>query len=86
MGSYPPPGQGPGPGSVGRRIDEAIEVIEMEMRHAAAYINDAIVPQVRAESISALRNVANTLHNFANKLDQNKYPPPPGTPPRDDRR
>lgn len=79
MGTYPPPR--PGPGGVGRRIEEAVELIEMEMRHAAAYINDAIVPQVRAESICALRNVANTLHNFANKLDQNQYPP--GSPPRD---
>jgi hypothetical protein len=85
MGTYPPPGQGPGPGGVGRRIEEAIELIEMEMRHAAAYINDAIVPQVRAESISALRNVATTLHNFANKLDQTQYPPPAGGPPRDSR-
>ena len=37
-------------GGVGRRIEEAIELIEMELRHAAAYVNDAVIPQVRAES------------------------------------
>lgn len=78
MSTYPPPGpgQGPGPGpgtgSIGQRIDEAIELIEMELRHAAAYVNDAVIPQVRAESISALRNVANSLRTFADKLDANQ--------------
>ena len=90
MGSYPPPGPGytPGPGygpsGVGQRIEEAIELIEMEVRHAAACINSAIVPQVRAESITALRNVANSLRNFADRLDRDQAqtppPPPPGTP------
>ena len=51
MGTYPPPG----PGGVGRRIEEAIELIEMELRHAIAYVNDAVIPQVRRESISAMR-------------------------------
>ena len=97
MSSYPPPGSGPysgpgsysSPGGVGRRIEEAIELIEMEVRHAAAYVNDAIVPQVRTESISALRNVANSLRNFADRLEVNQVrdqarqqtPPPPSTPP-----
>ncbi|MDR3771776.1 MAG: hypothetical protein P4L26_00420 [Terracidiphilus sp.] len=86
MSTYPPPG--PGPGSIGQRIDEAIELIEMELRHAAAYVNDAVIPQVRSESITALRNVANALGNFAEKLDQQQarqqaaqqarqQPPPP---------
>ena len=84
MSSYPPPG--PGPGRVGQRIEEAIELIEMELRHAAAYLNDAVLPQVRTESISALRNVANSLGNFADRLDRNQTrqapaPPPPNPPP-----
>jgi hypothetical protein len=83
MSSYPPPGPGPG---VGQRIEEAIELIEMELRHAAAYINAAVIPQVRSESISALRNVANSLRNFADRLDQNQAqnqarPQPPTSPP-----
>jgi hypothetical protein len=87
MSSYPPPGPGswPGPGGVGQRIEEAVELIEMELRHAAAYINAAVIPQVRAESISALRNVANSLRNFADRLDQNQArqqasQPPPKDP------
>jgi hypothetical protein len=63
------PPYGPGSGSVARRIEEAIEVIELELRHAAAYVNDAVIPQVRSESISALRTVADSLRTFADKLD-----------------
>jgi len=82
MSTYPPPGPGaPGPGGVGRRIEEAIELIEMELRHAAAYVNDAVIPQVRSESIIALRNVGNALRNFADKLDRQQHPPPPNPPP-----
>jgi len=80
MGSYPPPG--PGAGGLGQRIEEAIELIEMELRHAAAYVNDAVIPQVRSESISALRNVANSLRNFADKLDRQQGPPPAGAGPQ----
>jgi hypothetical protein len=88
LNSYPPPGPGPYPGGVSRRIEEAIELIEMEVRHAAAYVNAAIVPQVRAESISALRNVANSLRGFADKLDQkqaqahSQNPAPSQAPPQ----
>jgi hypothetical protein len=78
MGTYPPPG----PGGVGQRIEEAIEMIEMEVRHAAAYINATVVPQVRAESITALRNVANSLRNFADRLDRQATPQTPN-PPKD---
>jgi hypothetical protein len=82
MSTYPPPGPGAprpgsGPGSIGQRIDEAIEMIEMELRHAAAYVNDAVIPQVRSESISTLRNVANSLRNFADRLDRQQPPNPP---------
>jgi hypothetical protein len=80
MSSYPPPPPNyPPPGGVGQRIEEAIELIEMEIRHAAAYINAAVIPEVRRESISALRNISNTLQGFADKLDQKSPPPPPPT-------
>jgi predicted transcriptional regulator len=83
MSTYPP--YGPGPGSVGQRIEEAIELIEMELRHAAAYVNDAVIPQVRSESISALRTVADSLRKFADRLDQPvqpvQQPPQPPRPP-----
>jgi hypothetical protein len=70
MGATPPPW--PGPGGLGQRIEEAVELIEMEVRHAAAYINAAVIPQVRTESISALRNVANSLRTFADHLDRQR--------------
>jgi hypothetical protein len=91
MSSYPPPPPpyGPPPGGVGQRIEEAVELIEMEIRHAAAYINAAVIPEVRRESISALRNISNTLRNFADRLDHQPAenssqppPPPPGQVPR----
>ena len=80
MSSVPPPGPGKGPG---HRIEECIELIEMELRHAAAYINDAVIPQVRTESISALRSAADAMRKFAVRLDhQNPPPPPPPQAPR----
>jgi hypothetical protein len=78
MSSYPPP---PPPGSVGQRIEEAVELIEMEIRHAAAYINAAVIPEVRRESILALRNISNTLRGFADRLDQEPPPKSPQDPP-----
>jgi hypothetical protein len=54
----------------------------MEIRHAAAYVNAAVIPEVRRESISALRTISNTLRSFADRLDQNQPPPPPGQAPR----
>jgi hypothetical protein len=65
---------------VGRRIEEAIELIEMELRHAVAYVNDAVVPQVRRESISAMRTVADTLRNLADRMDKNAGGPTGGPP------
>jgi hypothetical protein len=65
--SAPPPGT---PGSVGQRLDEALELIQMELRHAIAYVNDAVVPQVRRESISAMRSVADTLRSLADRIDR----------------
>lgn len=73
MSSNPPP-PGMGPGGVGRRIEEAIELIEMELRHAIAYVNDAVVPQVRSESISAMRKLSDTLRTLADRMDQPRGP------------
>jgi len=76
MSAYPPP---PGSaGSVGRRIEEAVELIEMELRHAVAYVNDAVVPHVRRESISAMRSVADTLRGLADRMDRAQNSPGSG--------
>ena len=74
MSTYPPPGQGPG--GVGRRIEEAVELIEMELRHTIAYINDAVIPQVRKESISAMRTIADKLREMADRFEQPRGPRP----------
>jgi hypothetical protein len=88
MSSYPPPPPPPppGPGGVGRRIEEAIELIEMELRHAAAYVNDAVIPPVRRESISAMRTLSDTLRNLADRMDRKPGGPtggPPNEPPNE---
>jgi hypothetical protein len=56
--------------SIGQRIDEAIELIQMELRHAITYVNDAVIPQVRRESIQGLRVAADTLRNLADRFEQ----------------
>ena len=76
MSTPPPPA--PGPGGVGRRIEEAVELIEMELRHAIGYVNDAVIPQVRRESILAMRSVADTLRNLADRIEHH---PPKGPQP-----
>jgi hypothetical protein len=55
---------------LGQRIDEAIELIEMELRHAVTYVNDAVIPQVRRESITAMRTAADTLRNLADRFEK----------------
>jgi hypothetical protein len=74
MSSYPPPG--PGTDGIGRRIEEAVELIEMELRHTIAFINDAIIPQVRTESVSAIRTLADKLRDLADRFEQPKGPRP----------
>ena len=74
MSTYPPPGQGGG--GIGRRIEEAVELIEMELRHTIAYINDAVIPQVRTESISAMRTIADKLREMADRFEQPRGPRP----------
>jgi hypothetical protein len=44
----------------------------MELRHAIAYVNDAVVPQVRKESITALRTVSDKLRELADRFDQDR--------------
>lgn len=63
------PGWG-GPPTLGQRIDEAVELIEMELRHAITYVNDAVIPQVRRESITAMRTAADTLRNLADRFEK----------------
>ena len=61
---------GAGASGVGQRIEEAIELIELELRHAITYVNDAVIPQVRKESISAMRTAAETLRDLADRFER----------------
>ena len=72
MSSNPPPGTGSG--GAGRRIDEAVERMETELRHLLAYVNEAVIPQVRAESISALRTAAGKLREMADRFERSGGP------------
>ncbi len=63
-----------GPPTLGQRIDEAIELIEMELRHAVTYVNDAVIPQVRRESITAMRTASDTLRNLADRFEKRGGP------------
>jgi hypothetical protein len=47
-----------------------MELIEMELRHAITYVNDAVIPQVRRESIFAMRTAADTLRNLADRFER----------------
>ncbi|HEY1254445.1 MAG TPA: hypothetical protein VGF01_06665 [Terracidiphilus sp.] len=78
MSSYPPPGPPYGPpfGGLGARLEEAVELIEMELRHTIAYVNEAVVPQVRKESITALRTVSDKLRDLADRFEQSRSPRP----------
>jgi hypothetical protein len=72
MGTHPPLGSDES--GAARRIEEIIESIELELRRAVAYVNDAVVPQIRHESISAMRTVAETLRNLADRMEQPQRP------------
>jgi hypothetical protein len=52
-----------------------MELIEMELRHAIAYVNDAVIPQVRSESIVAMRKVSDTLRSLADRMDKTQQGP-----------
>jgi hypothetical protein len=54
-----------------------MELIEMELRHAIGYVNDAVIPEVRRESITAMRTVSDTLRNLADRIERNHSPKGP---------
>ncbi len=62
-----------GPGAGQRAEDvlrEAITQIEAQLRHAIEYVNDAVIPEVRRESISGLRTAADKLRNLADRFER----------------
>ena len=75
MGNYPPHGRG-----YGQRLEELIQQLEAELREAVDYVNDSVVPQVRRESISAMRALSEKLRSLADRLDKQTT----GVPPKQD--
>ena len=67
MGTNPPPGPG-----VGERLEDIWQRIEAELKQAAAYVNSNVVPQVRKESVTAMRSVADALRNLADKIEKSQ--------------
>jgi hypothetical protein len=66
---------GSGAGGVGKRIEDAIELIEIELRQAVKYVNDSVIPQVRKESITAMRSAADTLRDLADRFERQSSQP-----------
>jgi hypothetical protein len=58
--------QGP---SIGQRIDEMVARMETELRGAATYVNENVVPQVRRESIVAMRTISEKLRDLADRME-----------------
>jgi hypothetical protein len=79
MGTYPPPGRG-----FGQRLEKLIQQVEEELREAVDYVNDAVVPQVRRESISTIRTLSEKLRSLADRLDR-QATPSPNPPPHSDK-
>lgn len=76
MGTYPPPGRG-----FSQHLEELFQQLDVEVRNAVTYVNDSIVPQVRRDSISAMRTLSEKLRTLADHLD-GQVPP---NSPRDSR-
>jgi hypothetical protein len=70
-----PPSPKPGETGSGWRMDETVARLEWELRQAITYMNDAVIPQVRAESISAMRRVADTLQSLADRIEKHQGGP-----------
>jgi hypothetical protein len=79
VSTTPPSGSGNGPRPKSG-FEEVIDRIEAEMRHAVGYVNDSVVPQVRRESITAIRRLSDTLRNLADRFEAsgNRQNPPSG--------
>jgi phosphate uptake regulator len=66
--------------SFSRRVEEWVRNADAEIRHAAAYVDRVIVPEVRHELGGAARVLAGHLERIADRLD----PQPPASRPDSD--
>jgi hypothetical protein len=63
MNAYASPGEG-----FARCIEDVVERVEGEVRHAVAYVDAVIVPEFRKESSAAMRLLAGHLERWADSL------------------
>lgn len=63
-----------GPGRTGRTLEEklnqAVPRVEEEVKRVIAYLNDQIVPEVRANSSKALRIASERLAKLAERMER----------------
>ena len=59
---------------VNKTVSDAAERLEKDSSDLIAYLNNEVVPAVRAKSSKALRVAAERLHQLANFMDENKNP------------
>ena len=55
-----------------RKIHQAVERVERELKQVITYLNDEVVPTVRKESSGALRTAAEQLSKLADYMDEAK--------------
>lgn len=60
-------------GGFGRSVEEAMESVETEIRHAVAYVDRVVVPEVRRETAGAARMLARHLERLADRLDPQEF-------------
>ena len=58
-----------GPNVCGR-IDEMVGRMEEELRGAVSYVNGNVVPEVRRESIMAMRKISDALRDLADRMEK----------------
>ena len=57
-----------------RSVANIAETLEKETTELVNYLNDEVVPAVRAHSSKALRSAASKLADFAQYLEKNQRP------------
>jgi hypothetical protein len=55
-----------------RKIHEAVDRVERELKQVIVYLNDEVVPTVRQESTKALRVASEQLSKLADYMDEAK--------------
>jgi F0F1-type ATP synthase membrane subunit b/b' len=60
---------------VSRKINQAAEQLEKEIPEFIQYLNDEVVPAVRAHSTKTLRVASQKLAEFADYMEQHPHKP-----------